>query len=373
MRLSNVFNLGIKELRSLARDPILLVLIAYTMTFAVYAAGTAMPETLNRATIAVVDEDRSPLSQRIVDAFYPPYFLPPTLTTPAVMDRGMDKGYYTFGLTIPPGFERDVLAGRDPAVQLNVDATRMSQAYTGGGYVQAIVDDEVDAFVQHHRREASMPVDLALRSRFNPSLSQSLFGGVMELVGDITMLAIVLTGAALIREREHGTVEHLLVMPITPLEIMAAKVWSMALVVLAASAFSLIFVIQGLLGVPIEGSIVLFLFGTLLQLLAATSMGIFMATIARSMPQFGLLLILVLLPLQMLSGASTPYENMPLAVQYLMLAAPDTHYVALAQGVLYRGAGWAVVWPDLLAMALIAVVFFSLALMRFRRTIASFA
>jgi len=373
MRLSNVFNLGIKELRSLARDPMLLILIAYTMTFAVYASGTAMPETLNRATIAVVDEDQSPLSHRIVDAFYPPYFLPPTLTTPDDMDHGMDKGYYTFALTIPPGFERDVLAGRDPALQLNVDATRMSQAYTGSGYVQAIVNDEVNAFVQHHRRETVAPVDLALRSRFNPSLSQSLFGGVMELVGDITMLAIVLTGAALIREREHGTVEHLLVMPITPLEIMTAKVWSMALVVLAASAFSLVFVIQGLLGVPIQGSIWLFLFGTLLQLFAATSMGVFMATIARSMPQFGLLLILVLLPLQMLSGATTPRENMPLLVQYVMLAAPDTHYVALAQGVLYRGAGWAMVWPQLLAMAVIAVVFFGLALLRFRRTIASLA
>ncbi len=373
MRFTHVFNLGIKELRSLARDPMLLILIVYTMTFAVFAAGTAMPETLNRATIAIVDEDQSPLSQRIIDAFYPPYFLPPTLTTPDEMDRGMDEGRYTFALTIPPGFERDVLAGRDPSLQLNVDATRMSQAYTGSGYVQSIVNEEIDTFLRHHRADSVPPVDLAVRARFNPSLSQSLFGGAMELVGDITFLAIVLTGAALIREREHGTVEHLLVMPITPLEIMTAKVWSMVFVVLVASTFSLVFVIQGLLAVPIQGSLLLFLFGTLLQLLAATSMGIFMATIARSMPQFGLLLILVLMPLQMLSGATTPRENMPLLVQWVMMVAPDTHYVAFAQGVLYRGAGWAMVWPQLVAMFVIGAVFFLLALARFRRTITSLA
>lgn len=371
MRISHVYNLGVKELRSLWRDPMLLFLIVYTMTLAVYAAGTAMPETLSRATIAIVDEDQSPLSHRLVDALYPPYFMPPTLTTPADMDRGMDEGRYTFALTIPPNFERNVLAGRNPGIQLNVDATRMSQAYTGSGYVQVIINDEVNAFVQHHRMKPVPAVALAVRARFNPTLSQSLYGGVMEMVGDITLLAIILTGAALIREREHGTIEHLLVMPVTPFEIMSAKIWSMVLVVLVAVAFSMTFVIQGLLAVPVEGSVVLFLFGTFLQLLATASLGIFMATIARSMPQFGLLLMLVLLPLQMLSGATTPRENMPVVVQYLMLAAPDTHYVMMTQAILYRGAGLAVVWPQLVTMALLAAVFFGLALLRFRRTISS--
>lgn len=373
MSLSNIYNLGIKELRSLWRDPMLMFLIVYTMTFAVFVAGTAMPETLSRATIAIVDEDHSMLSKRIIDGFYPPYFLPPTLTTPAEMDQGMDEGRYTFALTIPPDFERDVMSGHSPGVQLNVDSTRMSQAYTGSGYIQEIINDEVAAFVARHRDNQTPIVDLAVRARFNPTLSQSLYGGVMEMVGDITLLAIVLTGAALIREREHGTIEHLLVMPVTPFEIMSAKIWSMVLVVLLASAFSLIFILQGLLSVPIEGSMALFFFGTFLQLLATASLGIFMATIARSMPQFGLLLMLVLLPLQMLSGATTPRENMPTIVQYIMLAAPDTHYVMLTQSILYRGAGLAVVWPQLATMALLAAIFFGLAWWRFRRIIASLA
>ena len=195
----------------------------------------------------------------------------------------------------------------------------------------------------------------------------------MSVIDHITMLAIVLTGAALIREREHGTVEHLLVMPVTPFEIMSGKVWSMGLVVLAASAFSLLFVVQGLLSVPIEGSLALFLAGTALHLFATTSMGIYLATLARSMPQFALLLMLVLLPLQMLSGASTPRESMPEAVQYIMLAAPNTHFVMLAQAILYRGAGLAAVWPQFLAIAAIGTALFGLALARFRRTIGTMA
>jgi ABC-2 type transport system permease protein len=369
----NILQLGIKELRSLARDPMMLGMIVYAFTFSVYTAATAMPETLNRAPIGVVDEDRSPLSMRIVGAFYPPHFLPPVMITQAEMDVRMDAGIDTFALDIPPEFQRDLLAGRSPTIQLNVDATRMSQAFTGSGYIQTIVTDEVRAFAQRYRAPATAPVGLALRVRFNPLLNKSWFGAVMQVINNITMLSIVLTGAALIREREHGTIEHLLVMPVTPFEIMTSKVWAMGLVVLCACAVSLTAVVQGLLGVPIEGSVALFLAGAAVHLFATTSMGIFLGTVARSMPQFGLLLMLVLLPLQMLSGGLTPWESMPAFVQIVMLMAPNTHFVMLAQGILFRGAGFAVVWPQLIAIALIGTTFFAIALARFRRTIGSMA
>ncbi|MCO6411390.1 MAG: ABC transporter permease, partial [Thiogranum sp.] len=205
----------------------MLVLIVWAFTLSIYTAATAMPETLHKAPIAIVDEDRSPLSMRIIDAFYPPYFLPPLLISAGQMDSRMDAGLDTFALYIPTGFQRDVLAGDTPALQLNVDATRMSQAFTGSGYIQAIVNGVINEFVQRHREEGALPVQLQLRARFNPELNQSWFAAVMELVNRITMLSIILTGAALIREREHGTLEHLLVMPVTPLEIMSAKVWAM--------------------------------------------------------------------------------------------------------------------------------------------------
>ena len=373
MRAANVLHLGLKELRTLRRDPIMIVFIVFAFTIAIYSAATALPESLHKAPIAIVDEDRSPLSTRIIDAFYPPFFPPPVVITHAQMDARMDAGLDTFALTIPPGFERDVLAGRSPALQLNVDATRMSQAFTGSGYIQSIVTGEVNAFVRRHQQTAAPVVDLALRMRFNPELNQSWFGAVMEVINNITMLAIVLTGAALIREREHGTVEHLMAMPVTPFEIMSSKVWAMGLVVLVAAGLSLALVVQGLLRVPVEGSIALFLGGAALHLFATTSMGIFLGTIARSMPQFGLLLMLVLLPLEILSGGMTPRESMPEIVQWIMQAAPTTHFVSLAQAILYRGAGLAVVWPQFAALAVIGVALFTLSLARFRKTLGAMA
>jgi len=370
---ANIYRLGIKELWSLARDPIMLGLIVYTFTVSIYIAATAMPETLNKAPIAIVDEDGSPLSGRMAAAFYPPRFMFPAMTSLAAMDAGLDAGDYTFVLDIPPDFQRDVLAGRSPAIQLNVDATRMSQAFTGSSYVQQMALGEVTEFVQRYRGTAALPVELEMRTRFNPNLEEAWFGSLMELINNVTMLAIILTGAALIREREHGTIEHLLVMPVTPAEIMLAKVWAMGLVVLLAAGMALVFVVQGWLQVPIGGSIALFLAGATLHLFAATSLGIFMATLARSMPQFGMLAVLVLLPLQLLSGNSTPRESMPVLVRDLMLAAPTTHFVALGQSILFRGAGLNVVWPQFLALAVIGGVFFTIALNRFRKTISQMA
>ncbi len=371
--LGNIFHLGIKELRSLQHDLALVLLILWAFSMGVYSAATSIPESLHNAAIAVVDEDQSQLSERLIQAFQPPYFRTPERIDLSQMDQGMDSGRYTFTLNIPPNFQRDVLAGRSPAIQLNVDATQVSMAFTGAGYIQSIGASEVAEFVRRYRGEAQQPAELVVRVAFNPNLTRAWFGSVMEVINQITMLSIILTGAALIREREHGTVEHLLVMPVTPLQIMLAKVWSMGLVVLTAAALSLLLVVQGWLQVPIEGSIALFLAGAALHLFATTSMGIFFGTVARSMPQLGLLIILVLLPLQILSGGTTPRESMPELVQQIMLAAPTTHFVDLAQAILYRGAGLAIVWPQLLTIAVIGTLFFLAALSRFRKTLAQMA
>ncbi|PSC04114.1 hypothetical protein SLNSH_15040 [Alsobacter soli] len=367
MRAANILRLGVKELRGLGRDRMLLALIVYAFTLAIYAESRAMPEVLNKAPIAIVDEDQSPASSRIVAAFGPPYFLPPRLITHEEMDRRMDQGLDTFALDIPPNFQRDVLARRSPTVQLNIDATRMTQAFNGGAYVQSIVAGEVAEFRQRRRQAQINPVELTIRARFNQELSPSWFGAITHVISSITMLSIILTGAALIREREHGTIEHLLVMPVTPFEIMVSKIWSMGLVVLVASALSLVFVVQGVLAVPLQGSIPLFLVGAALQLFATTSMGVFLATVAGSMPQFGLLLIMVLLPLQVLSGAMTPLESLPGPIYAVMSIAPNTHFVSLAQAVLFRGAGLDVVWPQLVALAAIGCVLFAFSLAKFKR------
>ncbi len=365
-----VLQLAAKELRSLWRDRLLLVFVVWAFSGAIYTAATAMPDRLVRAPIAVVDEDQTVLSQRIVSAFYPPDFLVPDLISLGEMDTGLDTGRYSFVLDIPPGFQRDVLAGRRPALQLNVDATQMRQSFVGTGYVQSMIQLELQEFVLGERSTAAAPVELAIRMRFNPTSDSAWFASVMEVINMVTMLSIILAGAALIREREHGTLEHLLVMPVRPAEIMLAKVLAMGGVVLLASLLSLRFMVQGVLEMPIGGSLALFMLGVALHLFATTSMGIFMGTVARSMPQLALLIILVLLPLQMLSGGSTPRESIPELLRNVMLLAPTTHFVSLAQAVLYRGAGFATVWPTLLAIAAIGAAFFVAALGQFRRSLA---
>jgi ABC-2 type transport system permease protein len=347
----------------------MLVLIAFAFSADIYLAAHSQPETLQSAPVAIVDEDRTPLSMRITDGLYPPYFQKPTVTSQHDADLGMDTGKYSFSLAIPPNFQSDVIAGRQPALQLNVDGTLVSQAYIGAGYLQSIVSGEVSDYVQRYRTVTPLPSKLEPRTMYNPNLIQAWFSAVMEIINNVTMLSIILTGAALVREREHGTIEHLLVMPLTSFQIMASKVWSMGIVVLLAATFGLEVMVRGVLGVVISGSIPLFLFGLLLTLLATTSMGIFLGTIARSMPQFGLLVILILLPLEVLSGSLTPRESMPLFVQKIMLIAPTTHFVSLSQAILYRAAGLSIVWPQFLAILGIAILFFAAALFRFRRSI----
>jgi ABC-2 type transport system permease protein len=368
-RLSNIFRLGIKELRSLWADKVLLILILWSFTGAIYSVAKGVSQELRNAPVAIVDEDRSQLSQRMVNALTPPYFKAPEQIMLNDMDAALDRGLYSFAIVIPPNFQRDLQAGRQPAIQLNIDATIMSQSFIGAGYIQNIFAAEISEYMTKTRETADPPIRLVTHVRFNPNLTGYWFGGVMEVINNVTMLTIILVGAAFIREREHGTLEHLMAMPLLPLDILLAKIWANGLAVLIGATVALTLVVQILLQVPIAGSVPLFLCGAALYLFSAASIGIFLGTVARSMPQLGLLIILTIVPLQLLSGGVTPLESMPLLVQRIMQAAPTTYFVRLAQAVLYRGAGIEVIWPDLLAIAGIGSVFFSAAMVRFRRAV----
>ncbi|MDU1806654.1 MAG: ABC transporter permease, partial [Bradyrhizobium sp.] len=203
------------------------------------------------------------------------------------------------------------------------------------------------------------------------NITTAWFEGVMGIINSVTMLAIILAGAALVREREHGTMDHLLVMPLSPFEIAMSKIWANALVIAVAVAVALYVVVRWYLQVPINGSVPLFLSGTVLYLFFATAVGLFLGTIARSMPQLGLLYILVAVPMNLLSGAMTPVESQPVWLATIMQASPSTHFVSFAQSILYRGAGLDVVWPQFLAVAGIGALVLALTLRRFRAAIAA--
>ena len=365
--LDNIRYLGIKELFSLRYDPVMLFLIAYMFSFSVMEEAQNATTAVVNAAVAIVDEDRSQLSRRIADALMQPQFQAPESISTEEIDVGMETARYAFVIDIPPDFQADLMAGRPTVIQLNVDATAMALAGTGAGYIQHIIAHELNAFFNHEQDVDA--VNVVTRAKFNPNLEAIGFQGAMALTNNITLMAILLTGAALIREREHGTIEHLLVMPLRPIEIMLAKVWANGLVVIVAAMLSLYLIIQGALAVVIIGSIPLYLFVTMIYLFSVTSLGIYLATLARSMPQFGLLAMIVFVLMLLLSGAHTPLESMPEGLQAIMQLVPSTHFVAMAQAVLFRDAGLEVIWPNLLATAVIGVLFFAAALMRFRKTV----
>jgi ABC-2 type transport system permease protein len=365
-KFSNIFWLGTKELRSFMHDFVLLGLVVYAFSFAVIMQARSNSQELHNASIAIVDEDNSELSRRITHAFLPPYFKPPHIIAETDIVPLMNDGTYTFVVDIPPNFQRYVLGGRRPGIQVDVDATAMVQAGLGSGYAQQIITSEIANFLSRREGQPLAPVNLVVHIAFNPNVTTAWFTSVMGIINSVTMLAIILSGAAIIREREHGTMDHLLVMPLTPFEIAMSKVWANGLVITVAVGLSLYVVVRAILGIPIAGSVPLFMAGVVIYLFFATAVGIFLGTVARSMPQLGLLFMLVYLPMNLLSGSNTPLESMPRWLGFIMQASPSTHFVSFAQSILYRGAGLDVVWPRFLATALIGGLFFALALRRFR-------
>jgi ABC-2 type transport system permease protein len=368
--LANIFWLGTKELRSFMRDFVLLGLVIYAFSLAVIAQAQSSSQEVHDASIAVVDEDRSELSRRIARAFLPPYFQPSQSIAERDIVPLMNAGRYTFVLDIPPNFERYVLGGRQPAIQLDVDATAMVQAGLGADYARQIITTEIDNFLSQAEGAPLSTVNLVVRIAFNPNVETAWFTSIMGIINSVTMLAIILAGAALVREREHGTMDHLLVMPLSPFEIAMSKIWANGLVIVAAVGLSLYVVVRGLLGIPIAGSVPLFLLGVAIYLFFATAVGILLGTIARSMPQLGLLYLLVYLPLAMLSGSNTPLESMPPWLAAIMQISPTVHFVSFAQAILYRGAGFPVVWPQFLATGTMGALVLGLALLRFRKVTA---
>ena len=372
LHLANIYRLIIKELRSFRSDPIMLALVAYSFTIAIYAAATGASTEATNLSVAIVDEDHSDLSRRIADGLTPPTFKPAVQIAATEIDAAMDSQRVIYVIEFPPKFEADVLAGRQTTVQIDIDATAAAQAFNGMTYIQNVINDYVTQFIAGREGGVGIPVKVVIQAKFNPNLKSSWFTSVMQIISNLTMITVMLTGAALIREREQGTVEHLLVMPVVPTEIMISKILANGLVIVVAAGLSLLLVVQWWLQVPITGSILLFLGGACFYVFTVAALGIALGTVASTMAQFGLLAIPVLLVMMLLSGSTTPLESMPVWLQYLMkVISPTPHFVIFAQDVLYRGADLSIVWPELLAMTVIGAVYFRIALYRFRRVIFS--
>ena len=360
----NLLTLIGKELRSLLADPILILLIAYMFTGMVIAMSQSNTDIRN-AAVAIIDEDRSPFSRRLADAIRPPYFRAPVAIERAEADAAMNRGDYVFILEIPANFERDLLQNRAPEILLNIDATRMNQGGIGSAYLGQIFTREIrETLKQNTTTPLLNPV---IRTRYNPNAENAYQMPVTALGNAILLLLLLLVGAAVIREREHGTIEHLLVMPVTASEIMLAKILANGLVILIASTGSLLAVVHGLIGVPINGSLSHYLLGTATYLFSIASLAIMIATLTPSLQQYSLLMLPLFIIMNLFSGATTSRSNMPELARALSEYWPSTQYAIYSQSVIFRGAGLHELWPQLLNMGVAGILFLALALIRFRK------
>jgi ABC-2 type transport system permease protein len=324
------------------------------------------------ASIAIVNEDNSQAARTVQESMLPPLFLPAKQIAFSDINRDMDTAKYTFVVNTPPKFQQDLARNAHPTVQIVVDATAMSQAGRGPGYLSKIIIPAVEPFWSGAGKQNDQPlIKVNTRGRFNPNYEQGWFVAINQVINNISVLAIFLTGAAVLREREHGNIEHLLVMPLKPFELMFAKIWANGLVVVVAAMASLFLVVKFAIGVPIAGSILLFVAGLWIYLFSVTALGIMLATLVRSMPQFGLLAFPVFIIMNLLSGGNTPLESMPKFLQNAMQLVPSTHFVSFSQAVLFRAATLSMVWKDMAIMFAIGSVYTVFTLSRFRKMLAA--
>ena len=362
----NVFYLAAKELRSLFSDPILVILIIYMFTAAHYTVSSTISSEVKNASVAIIDHDHSALSHQLKDSLTAPYFRKVHHIQAEQADRLMDIGEYTFILDIPPNYEQDILAGRNPQIGLSIDATAMTQAAIGSNYISQIFRAEINDFLRITATQA-LPIKSAVNILYNSNYVTKQFMGAMQLMGNLTLLTMLLVGAAVIRERERGTIEHLLVMPVRSSEIAIAKILANALVLLIVVAFSLRVIAHGLLDTPLpDGALVRFLLGAFIFIFAIASLGIMLAVFAPTMPQFGLLCLPVYIVLNLLSGATSPVENMPEAAQLFTQFSPATIFGSYVQDIIFRGASLDMVWDKLAKIAGLGAFFLTIALMQFK-------
>lgn len=363
-----------KELRQFVRDRALFAYTVFIFTLDVVLAAGAASIELHRAPLAVTPMPAGAAARELVGRFRPPQFeLRGRLADARDALPLLDRGELRAVLVLPPRLDEDLARGRPAALQLLVDTAQANQGFLVSSYAARIVAEAGVPWAQ--RRMLLEGVDpgrlpelhAELRYLHNAGLNEVWFNTVSEWLTMLTIAAIVLPAAALVRERERGTVEQLLVAPLAPLQVVLAKVLAMVLVMLAGTAVAVLGVMHAGYGVPLRGSVALFFAVVALFTMACAGVGIVASGFARNSGQMSLIVILVVVPMVMLSGTWNMVESMPAWLQWLTELSPLRHFIVLAYGLLIRGAGLEVLWPALAKMLALGAALFAIGVLRFRR------
>ena len=366
--------LTVKEFIQLMRDAILIVFIAYTFTADIYLASSGVSLQLKEASVYFLDHDKTAMSRELLSRFKEPDFrIIAEAERESDSNRLLDMGTAMVFLDIPPDFQKSLISGAKTSVQMQVDTTNSVLGFLASSYAEQIVGEfGLETAVKRLGLTGGNMANVPIihdqhRVWFNPNQNDAWFMGISELLTIITLLAIVLPAAAMVREKERGTVEQLLVSPLSSFQIMFPKVISMTLVILAGALFSIIFILKGVFHIPIQGSLILFFSVTTLYVFTTAGLGLLISTVARNMAQMGMMTIFIFIPMLFLSGAWTPPEAMPLWMKIFMYISPLHYYIDTGFAIFLKGAGLDILWPSILSMAVLGSIIFGAGMARFRQ------
>ena len=358
-----------KEWSQLFRDVPILLFVVWAFTGAVYTGGHGIGSELRNYPTLVLDLSRGPASRELLSRFRAPYFkVVGYAESDAEVVRWLDAGRASLAVVIPADFERRAQRG-SARFQVISDGSQSMSATIAGAHIASIAGrygvELLEARLGGAVRAGLPRVDARVRVEYNPNLVETWFSGLLEVLNQVTMIAMLLAAAAMVREREHGTLEHLLVSPLRPWELFAAKVVPVVALVPLAALGSVFGIVHGVFGTPIRGSVALFYAVSVVYVFAMASLGLAIAMVARNLGQAMLLLLLILYPMMLLSGAFTPPEAMGPLMRYAGLLSPVRHYVDFGYQVLFKGNGLAYVWPDVVGILALGVVLFGISVRRF--------
>lgn len=372
-----ILSLMHKELAQILRDKALLFILAWAFTGAIYTAGHGMSMEVKKFPTVIYDMSKSPASRDLISRFQLPYFkILSYLHREEEITQWLDSGRASMAIIIPPDFQRKIDSGRQAKIQVITDGTISMSATIAAAYVAQIAGDYSLEIIEKQGRFTrsafeNLPIiDERLRIEFNPNILSSWFTSLLELLNMFTMVSLLLTAAAMVREKEYGTLEQLLVSPLRPGEIFLAKIIPTIVIVLSLSFLSIFLVLKPIFNVPIRGSLILFYSVTAIYVFAMSSLGIAIATVARNLPQAMMIMLLILAPMLFLSGAWTPPEAMTPWVQWASHISPMRYFIDFGYSVLFKGNGLAYVWQDIVGIMVMGILLFGFSIWWFGRKIA---
>ncbi len=364
-----------KEALQFFRDKAIFLFVLYAFTLDVYIAGNGFILTLKNGGMALLDMDRSAVSREITRRIRAPYFKwQEEISSPREASRLLDEGRVLGVLTIPPDFQRRLYQGRKAPLQLLLDGTQITSSTLASSYIARITAEYGQEFALKYYgisapTLAHIPrVDGRSRVLFNPNMEDPYFTALDELFMMITVISIILLSTALVREREYGTMEQLLVSPIKPRHIILAKILFTMITLLVATQVTLALVIKGAFHISMRGSYPLFMVVTAIYIFSCCGIGLLIATLAQRLGHIGLLTLLFLAPILFLSGGWVPPEAMPPWMVPLTYLSPLKYYTDLGLGIYLRGEGLSLAWREILALTTVGSGYFLYGLLRFRKS-----